>query len=87
MYLDGKLVVAPAMKHLVEITDILTWIQAFTIYAWIFCSIHPTHWWDLTQSQLLILQTARQFPGPAWLNYVLSSGRMLQHLAWLIGPG
>ena len=31
-YLDGKLLVAPAKKRVVEITDILTWIQAFTIY-------------------------------------------------------
>ena len=30
-YLDGKLLVAPAKKRVVEITDILTWIQAFPI--------------------------------------------------------
>ena len=37
-YLDGKLLVALAKKRVVEITNILTWIQAFTIYQWIFCS-------------------------------------------------
>ena len=31
-YLDGKLLVAPAKKRVVEINDILTWIQAFTVY-------------------------------------------------------
>ena len=67
-YLDGKLLVAPAKKVL-EITDILTWIQAFTIYQWIFCSTYPSRWQDTTQYKLLILQTASQFPGPAWLNY------------------
>ena len=68
-YLDGKLLVAPAKKRVVEITDILTWIQAFTIYQWIFCSTYPSRWQDTTQYKLLILQTASQFPGPAWLNY------------------
>ena len=68
-YLDGKLLIAPAKKRVVEITDILTWIQAFTIYQWIFCSTYPSRWQDTTQYKLLILQTASQFPGPAWLNY------------------
>ena len=68
-YLDGKLLVAPAKKRVVEINDILTWIQAFTIYHWIFCSTYPSRWLDTTQYKLLILQTASQFPCPAWLNY------------------
>ena len=68
-YLDGKLLVAPAKKRVVEISDILTWIQAFTIYQWIFCSTYPSRWRDTTQYKLLILQTASQFPAPAWLNY------------------
>ena len=68
-YLDGKLLVAPAKKTVVEITDIITWIQALTMYQWIFCSTYPSRWQDTTQDKLLILQTACQFPGPAWLNY------------------
>ena len=68
-YLDGKLVVSPARKRVVEITDILTWVQAFTIYAWVFCNAHPNRWQDLTRYKLLIMQTARQFPGPAWQTY------------------
>ena len=39
-YLVAKLLVAPAKKRVVEISDILTWIQAFTIYQWIFCSTY-----------------------------------------------
>ena len=65
-YLDGKLVVSPARKRVVEITDILTWVQAFTIYAWVFCNAHLNRWQDLTQCKLLIMQMACQFPGPAW---------------------
>ena len=68
-YLDGKLLDAPAKKRVVEINDILTWIQAFTIYQWIFSSTYPFRWQDTTQCKLLIIQTASQFPGPAWLNY------------------
>ena len=68
-YLDGKLLVAFAKKRVVEITDILTWIQAFTIYQWIFCSTYPSRWQDTTQYKLLILQTAFQFPGLSWLSY------------------
>ena len=59
----------PCQKRVVEITDILTWIQAFTIYQWIFCSTYPSRWQDTTQYKLLILQMACQFPRPAWLNY------------------
>ena len=68
-YLDGKLHFSPAKKRVVEINDILIWIQAFTIYQWIFCSTYPSRWQDTVQYKLLILQTASQFPGPAWLNY------------------
>ena len=73
-YLDGKLLVAFAKKRVVEITDILTWIQAFTIYQWIFCSTYPSRWQDTTQYKLLILQTAFQFPGLSWLSYGIQEG-------------
>ena len=68
-YLDGKLIDAPAKKRVVGITDILAWIQAFTIYQWIFCSTYPSRWQDNFHYKSLIFQTACQFPGPAWLNY------------------
>ena len=64
-YLDGKLLVACAKKRVVEITDILTWLQAFTIYQWIFCSTYPSHWQGTTQYKLLILQTQRCQNKPA----------------------
>ena len=67
-YLDGKLLDAPAKKRVAGITDILAWIQAFTIYQWIFCSTYPSRWQDNFHYKSLIFQTACQFPGPAWLN-------------------
>ena len=81
-YLDGKLLVAPAKKRVVEINDILTWIQAFTIYQWIFCSTYPSCWQDTTQYKLLIIQMVSQFPGPAWLNYEPGSIQLPHSCIW-----
>ena len=67
-YLDGKLLVS-TKKRVREITDVVTWVEAFTVYMWIFCCTHPSRWHDVTQYKLLILQTARQFSGKAWLHY------------------
>jgi len=53
----------------VEITNILNWVQASTIYAWVFSNTHRHRWQDLTQYKLLIMQRAHQFPGPAWQTY------------------
>ena len=41
-FLDGKLVVSSTKKWVTEITDIITWVQAFTVYSWILCSAHPS---------------------------------------------
>ena len=49
-----------------EITDIVTWVKAFTVYSWIFCSAHPYRWQDMMQYKLLILKASHQFPGKAW---------------------
>ena len=68
-YLDGKLLVTSSKKRIQEITDIVTWVEAFTVYSWILCSAHPSRWQDMTQYKLLILKTSRQFPGKAWLHY------------------
>ena len=67
-YLDGKLLVS-TKKRVREITDIVTWVEAFTVYMWIFCCTHSSRWQDMTQYKLLILQTARQFSDKAWLHY------------------
>ena len=52
-----------------EITEIITWVEAFTEYMWIFCCTHPSRWQDMTQYKLLILQTTHQFSNKAWLHY------------------
>lgn len=70
-YLEGKLLVSSSRKIVQEITDIVTWVEAFTVYmySWIFCSAHPSRWQDMTQYKLLILKTSHQFLGKAWLHY------------------
>ena len=47
-FLEGKLVVAPARKRIVEIQDILTWVEAFTIYSIVLCASQPARWDDLS---------------------------------------
>ena len=46
-FLEGKLVVAPARKRIVEIQDILTWVEAFTIYSIVLCASQPARSADL----------------------------------------
>ena len=73
-FLDGKLLVS-RKRRLVEITDILTWTEAFTIYQMVMCATHPHRWPDLTKYKLLIIQTARHSPNRAWLEYDLAFRR------------
>ena len=67
-FLDGKLLVS-RKRRLVEVEDILTWTEAFTIYQMVICASHPYRWSDLTKYKLLIIQTARHAPGRSWLEY------------------
>ena len=71
-YLDGKLIVSSFKRRLVEVKDILTSTEAFTIYQMVLCAVYPQRWLDLTKYELLIIQTARQYPGQAWLEYDLA---------------
>ena len=48
-YLDGKLLVTSSKKRIQEITDIVTWVEAFTVYSWILCSAHLSRWQDMTR--------------------------------------
>ena len=70
-YLDGTLLVSSSKKRIQEITDIIIWVEAFTVYMWIFCLAHPSRWQDMTQQILLIMKTSHQ-SGKAWLHYDLA---------------
>ena len=71
-FLEGKLLVSKSKRRQVEITDILTWTEAFTIFQMVTCEAHPQQWSDLIKYKLLIIQTAHQFSGRAWLEYDLA---------------
>ncbi|KAK3736236.1 hypothetical protein QZH41_007345 [Actinostola sp. cb2023] len=67
---DGRLVLTNTAKKIkCKIRDIITWMEAFTIYMMIVCSYFPHRWSDLTKYKLLIVRTFRQFGGQGWLNY------------------
>lgn len=67
---DGRLVLAaPSKKPRRQITDIVQWLEAFTVYMMIIASRFPNRWTDLTQYKLLILRTFRQYAGKVWLSY------------------
>ena len=72
-FLDGRLVVSSSKRRQVEIKDILTWTEAFTIFQKVLCAVHPHHLHNLSKYKLLIIQTARHFSSSAWLEYDVAS--------------
>ena len=64
-FLNGKLVVSSSKCGQVEIKDILTWTEAFTVFQMVLCTAHPHRWPNLSKYKLLIIQTARHFSGSA----------------------
>ena len=63
--------VSGSKKRVIEIADIVTWIEAFTIFSMIFCHTFLSRWKDLNQYKLLVIQTARRFSDKSWLHYAL----------------
>ena len=63
-----KLVIRPT-KRRKAITDILSWMQAFAVYTLVVTAYYPPRVADLLKYQLLIMRTAQQFSGSAWLSY------------------
>ena len=55
-FLNGKLVVSSSKRRQVEIKDILTWTEAFTVFQMVLCTAHPHRWPDLLKYKLLIIQ-------------------------------
>ena len=67
-FLDGKLLVSKK-RWLVEVEDICTWTEVFTINQMVICASHPHCWYDLTKHKLLIIQNAHHLPGHLCLEY------------------
>ena len=66
--LIDQLIVRPT-KPRKQITDIVTWSQAFSVYTLVMTAYWPARVADLLRYQLLIMRTAQQFPGAAWIKY------------------
>ena len=49
VFLEAKLVVSRSQKRVVEIADIVTWIEVFTIFCMILCHTFPSRWKGLRQ--------------------------------------
>ena len=49
--------------------DIVSGVEAFTLFAMVLTSFFLHRWWDLTAYKLLILSTYRPFAGRVWLTY------------------
>lgn len=72
VFFDGRMILTSNPKRSCKkIDDIVTWMEAFSIFVMILSltSYFPHHWKDLSQYKLLILQTHQQFSGRVWLNY------------------
>ena len=70
LHFDGRLILSNApKKNKKQITEIVSWVEAFTIYSLIIGKFFPNRLEDLLKYKLLILRTYRQFSGSAWLNY------------------
>ena len=70
LWFEGRLVLSHTPKKpRRQISDITSWMEAFSIFFLILCSTFPHRWRDLTSYKLLILRTYRQFSGFCWLNY------------------
>ena len=81
-FLEGKLVVSGSKKRVIEIADIVTWIEAFTIFSMILCHTFPSRWKDLNQYKLLIIQTARRFSDKSWLHYHIAFRKEAVTASW-----
>ena len=70
VFLDGRVVFSTTKKrNRRQIEDIVSWVEAFTIYSKVLTSYFPHRWRDLTSYKLLILRTYRQLSGRVWLHY------------------
>ena len=67
---DGRVVLTPApRRNRRQLDDILSWVEAFSVFEMVLVSHFPLRWRDLAMYKLLIVRTYRQFGGKVWLNY------------------
>ena len=65
--LDGRMVLSARPKKTIE--DIVSWIEAFTVYSFVLTSYFPRRWKDLAQYKLRILSIYQKCSSFEWLTY------------------
>ena len=68
-FLGSRSTVFRPAKRRKEITVILTWMQAFSVYTLVLTTYWLARITDLLKYQLLIMRSAQQFAGSTWLSY------------------
>ena len=70
LLLDGRLMLTTtSRKPKRRIEDVVSWVEAFSIFTLVMTTYFPHRWRDLTAYKLLILRTYRQLSGRVWLQY------------------
>lgn len=64
---DGRMVLSVGPKKTIE--DIVSWIEAFTVYSFVLTSYFPHRWKDLAQYKLRILSIYQKCSSFEWLAY------------------
>ena len=59
----------PGPQKVKPITEIVTWVQAFSIYSSISCGYHPQQAHHLWLYQLFIIRLVKQLRSLTWTNY------------------
>ena len=73
---NHRLLVSNAKCRQVEIKDILTWTEAFTIFQLVPCASNPLHWLDLFQFQFQFQPSVTVLP--RYLRFL-----SLHHYSWI----
>ena len=70
LLLDGWVILTSGTKQRWrEIEDIVSWVEAFMLFAMVLTLFFPHRWWDLKVYKLLLLCTYCQFARRVWLTY------------------
>ena len=76
---EGLTIPIPSLTQRPKITSIDRWLDAFAIYSSVILYTYPSRRVDLISYQLLICESARQFPAMAWYVYDVEFRRRASH--------
>ena len=68
-FVGSMVVLKPNLAKKSAVIDILTWVECFNSYIAVLTTFYPPRSRDLLAYMALIVRTAKQFGGTAWLDY------------------